>query len=236
MANNMTLLTCSVGARLQFKATKDLGNIPSLGNPVLVGDINGVFSFSQGRGNDEANLVWYAANTLSPDERYEIDLVGTLSTPFGDILNFSKVKAIVFGNTGTQEIRFAAKDWSSWCKDKGDYITVKGGGSMVITVPDASGFDVDDGNSIIELVNPSGINQASFVIGIMGAEIDSSSSSSSDSSLSTASSDSSRNSSSSSSSSSSSTDSSSSDSSYSSSSDNSSSYSSISSSSSSSGV
>ena len=181
MAKNMQILSSSVGCKLQTKITKNLNNNIPNSDPVAVMNFSNIINFTNGNGIDNAGLLWYDGKTLLPSERYLITLTDTLYTPFGDTLNFDRIKSIVILNVGETDLKFVAKSFSGWCKNTGDYIIVKKHGFFVLTIPDIQALTVTSGSDELEIVNVSSIFNGAFQVGILGSEIDSSSSSSSSS-------------------------------------------------------
>lgn len=197
MGNSMSFTRCSVTAKLDVTTTKDLGDLDSLADPTDVLAMSVTDSLSNGRGEDNGNLLYFTSGTIAASGSQAFDLVGSLTTAYGDTVNFDKVKGIFVVNTSTTNgSQINVVDTSGmYSVAAGDGVKLipgsNGNAFMYIYTPDSTAWDVSAGTDTLTLTNVDSSNAATYQIGVIGVEIDSSSSSSSSSSLNSSSSSSS---------------------------------------------
>lgn len=197
MGNAMTISSFTGRASYAGSTSKTLSMDTALGNPEASVNLALSSTLQNGRGANQATLLWYDAQTLAASGTENVDLVGTEETAYGDTVNFDRVKGFIVKNTssGTDTILrvggAGATAWFGWISANDDYIRIRPGGVAYILAPDATAYDCSAGNDILKLENESATETLSYEIGIIGVEIDSSSSSSSESSSSSSSSESS---------------------------------------------
>lgn len=186
MGDSMTFTQCSITSRLNCNVSKDLNDRDDLADPTASLDLSLQDTLTDGRGSDEGNMAYWDSGSIAAGGNQDFDLVGSLTTAFGDTVNFDRVKGVIVKNTGTAgsngDIRVVGQTFSSWISAASDYVTVKPGGVMMFFAPGATAYDVSAGSDTLRLTNASGSLTATYQIAVIGTEIDSSSSSSSESS------------------------------------------------------
>jgi len=93
MASLMDLVT-TLKIIINATASKTVGLIAASG------PLNNTFkvTMADGSSTSQADLIYTVSGTISSGANSTIDLLGALSTVFGDTLNFAKVKAIFIRN------------------------------------------------------------------------------------------------------------------------------------------
>lgn len=188
MGNSMSFTRCSVTAKLDVTTTKDLGDADNLADPTDVLALSVTDSLTNGRGEDNGNLLWFDSGSIAASGSQAIDLVGSLTTAYGDTVNFDKIKGIMVVNTSTTNgSQINVVDTSGmYSVAAGDGVKLipgsNGNSFMYIYTPDATAWDIAAGTDTLTLTNADASNAATYQIAVIGVEIDSSSSSSSSSS------------------------------------------------------
>lgn len=186
MGRSMIFSRCSAAAKINVQATKDVGDNASLADPTVTLALSLADTLADGRGNNQANILWFDSFELDTSASKDYDLVAVLSIVFGDAVNFDLVKGIIVKNTSTSDdtaiIRVIGQNFSTWCKAPTDYVRVYPRGVFMLWNPTLEGYNVTAGSDTIRITNESATYKATFEIAIIGVEIDSSSSSSSSSS------------------------------------------------------
>lgn len=204
MGDSMSFSRCSINAKLNVSTTKNLGDVDSLADPTATLALEYAQSLTDGRGSDNANAAYWWSGTIAAAGSAAFDLAGTLTNAFGDTVNFDLVKYVFVRNTSASaSLRLVATSWTNWTSGASDYVLIKPDGFLAFGASGATVYDIAAGSDTITLQNIDGANSATYQIGVVGVEIDSSSSDSSSSSTGSSSSSSASSGSSSSSSSSS---------------------------------
>ena len=189
MGDAMTFTRCTVNAKLDVTTTKNLGDLDDMADPTDVLGMSISDSLADGRGEDAGNLLYFTSGSIAASGSQAFDLMGSLTTAYGDTVNFDRVKGIFVKNTSTtngSQIN-VVDTHGIYSVASGDGVKLipgsNGAAFMYIFTPDATAWDVTAGSKdTITLTNADASNAATYQIAVIGAEIDSSSSSSSSSS------------------------------------------------------
>lgn len=183
MGDNMTFTRCSLTSALNITTSKDLGDTASLADPTATLALSYSQNLTSGRGDNNGNLAYWWSGTIAASSSQAFDLVGSLSDAFGDTVNFDIVKYIMVRNTSTAStLRLVATSLVTWISGAADYVVIPPEGVFMLGGPNVTVFDVSAGSDTITLTNTSSTTAATYQIGIVGVEVDSSSSESSSSS------------------------------------------------------
>lgn len=134
-----------IGIQLSGDYPKAVGTL-SLGDMPAV--YNKFFSLLNGTGAGKANAVFMQTFTIAPSgSPNSHDLNGSLTDVYGDVLNFTKIKAILVAaaaaNVDDVLVGGAASDpCASFFGDPSDILRVKPGGLILLIAPDANGYAV----------------------------------------------------------------------------------------------
>ena len=186
MGDAMTFSRCSITAKLDVTTSKNLGDLDNMADPIDVLAMTVTDSLADGRGEDAGNLLYFTSGSIAASGSAAFDLMGSLSTAYGDTVNFDRIKGLFVKNTSTtngSQIN-VVDTHGIYSVASGDGVKLipgnNGASFLYIFTPDATAWDVTAGSKdTITLTNADASNIATYQIGIIGAEIDSSSSSSS---------------------------------------------------------
>jgi len=180
-----------VVAKFHVDAYKDMGDNASIADPTLTAALESVKSLTDGRGADEADLIYVTSFNLAAGANLDIDLSGSADkTRFGDDLAFNLVRGIMLKNkseTDAAVLRLGgigATGLVNWISSNAAYVNV-GPGVFLIHRTDATGYGVTATTAdVLRVTNP-GAAAITGELAIWGCETDVSSSSSSNSSSTT---------------------------------------------------
>lgn len=133
-----------------------------------------ILEFTTGTGANQATTVFSDQRTLTASSTETLDLSGSLTDAFGNVIAFTKIKAIIIyaaiantndvvvgGAAGTQ---FVAPFGSAT-----DKVNVKPGGFFAISAPDASGLAVVNASTdSLKIANSSSGTSVTYDIVIIG--------------------------------------------------------------------
>ncbi len=131
-------------------------------------------NLTSGTGANQADQQYSDSITLAASGSTEIDLYGSLTNQFGDTINFSKVRMMIFesdaDNTAVLEIGGSASNaFESWT-NVGGKITLRPGGVFYLSATDATGFVVTSTADKLKITNLSASVSASFNVIIIGVQ------------------------------------------------------------------
>lgn len=187
MGSTMHITQVSLSTRLGVDAYKDMGDPNNVADPALQFDAIFEDFLTDGRGTDNADLVYAESKAIAASGNWDIDLVGsTDKTRFGDALAFARVKCLKVKNTGSTWLRvgaYGAGAWYAFLNANSAYIRVAPGGCLVLWAPDVTAYAVTaTTDDLLRITNESGSAAGEADVFIVGCETDVSSSSSSSSS------------------------------------------------------
>jgi len=167
MATSLTAkVGCSVSA--EFANSLDVG---SASYPINYG---ANYLFTDGTGANQAKEVFTDTRTLTASATENLDLAGVLTDAFGNVITFTKIKAIivtaaaantndvVLGNHATAAFfpMFGAATHTT---------LVKPGGAVMFVAPDATGFAVTATTAdMLMVTNSAGGTSVTYTIVLIG--------------------------------------------------------------------
>ena len=156
-----TIIQTVIKSRTQV--TGDLENAFSVLN------VLNEYAWSNGTGNNQAQLQWSDERTVAAGVDDDLDIAGGLTNVAGEATEFSAVKLIHIENrdaTATNVLHLRPGDSSgfdNWIGGIDPYIILRGGflngtnpgGSIVLIALDAAGYEVGSGTGdILTITNP----------------------------------------------------------------------------------
>lgn len=140
-------MTTSVDASVQIEFRANLNNSVDVGSVLYPISFNPSNFFTDGTGANQAKEIFTDTRTLTASATENLDLAGVLADVFGNVLTFTKIKAMIItaaaANTNDVVVGgHATAAFASWVNDATDKIKVKPGGMFMITAPDANGLAV----------------------------------------------------------------------------------------------
>jgi hypothetical protein len=130
------------------------------------------FTFTDGTGANKAKNHWHDQRQIAASGTDSLDLAGVLTNALGDVLTFTKIKAILIyalsTNTNNVEVGGGATVFPLF-KDASDILPIHPGGLFVITAPDANGIAVGVGaTDLLQIKNSAGGSVVDYIIAILG--------------------------------------------------------------------
>lgn len=148
-----------------------------LGTPKAQQTLSWLQAFASGTAAFQADLLWTDTRTLTASSTENLDLAGGLIDPFGVIIAFARVRAMVIaadpGNANTVVVGGAASNaWATWLGGTTPTVTVRPGGLLVVAAPDATGFTVAGATGdILKVANGGGGTSVIYSIALLGASV-----------------------------------------------------------------
>jgi len=111
---------------------------------------NKSYSFTDGAGADQADVVWSDERTLAASATEDLDLAGGLIDAFGVAITLARIKAIYVeaDSSNTNNVLLggaAANAFATPFADVTDRVTLRPGGALLLVAPDATGYVVTAG-------------------------------------------------------------------------------------------
>jgi len=131
-------------------------------------------SLANGTGANQANAFWIDARTLAASATENLDLAGVLTDAFGNVLTFTKIKAVLVeaddANVNDVVLGGAASNaWAAMFGDATDTIKIKPGGFFMIVAPDANGLAVTASTGdLLKVANSGGGSGIGYTIALVG--------------------------------------------------------------------
>ncbi len=130
-------------------------------------------SFAHGTGANQANQIWTDQRTLTASSTENLDLYGSLVSPLGTTLNFTKIKAIMVyaasTNINNVLVGGGTAGMANWVGNINDIVVVRPGGFFMIAAPDATAYAVTDTTAdILKIANSSSGTSVVYDIIIIG--------------------------------------------------------------------
>ncbi len=169
MATTLTISAQTAAINWNFTNNLTLGNTTNTSN----------FSYSapltNGSAINQANLLYATSGTLSASASISIDLAGSVSDFFGNVITFTLVKSIFFtlttDTTATSVlIGNGSTPFINWVGSGAHTVRVRNGGCFFLSAPDATGYAVTAATGdILKITNEDSSNVATYKLAIVGA-------------------------------------------------------------------
>lgn len=133
--------------------------------------------FGAGTGANQASQQWHSlSRTLGASASENLDLAGVLTNAFGQVVTFTKIKALgikaAAGNTNDVVVGGAASNgFITWVGGATHTVKVKPGGFMLLIAPDVNGYAVTAGTGdILQVANGGAGTSVSYDIYLLGTD------------------------------------------------------------------
>ena len=133
------------------------------------------YSFTNGTGANQANMVFVDTRTLAASAAEDLDLSGTaLTDAFGTAIAFTAIKAIIVkaaaANTNDVQVGGdASAGIASIFGNVADFISVKPGGMFCVVAPNATGYALTATTAdLLQITNSSSGTGVTYDIIIVG--------------------------------------------------------------------
>jgi hypothetical protein len=166
----------TLSATLKAAITALYAGSPDVGTLKQELAYNATASLANGTGANQANTLWIDTRTLTASATEELDLAGVLTDAFGNVLTFTKIKALLIeaadGNTNDVLVGGAASNaWAAMFGDATDVLKVKPGGFFMLVAPDANGLAVTAGTGDkLKIANSAGSTSVTYTIVLLGVQ------------------------------------------------------------------
>ena len=164
-----TSFTGAIKLSLQGSLTSsiDLGNLSQSVN------YNKSYSFTDGTGADQANMIWLDTRTLTASSSEDLDLAGGLTNAFGTTLTFTKIKGLMIvassSNTNNVLVGGDAAGISTWVGNVNDLVVVRPGGTFCLVASDSTAYAVTGTTAdILQIANSAGSSSVTYDIIVIG--------------------------------------------------------------------
>lgn len=158
----------SIRLAIAITGTKAVGIINAL-DPYI--NANQGQAYTDGAGADKAEQMYHDQRTLADGANEELDLAGVLEDAFGDVITFTKIKALFIYNSSEDASLIiggaAATAWEAFVETAGDSIKLPPGGRLLIEVPTAAGMAVGAGTADLLKLTHDGTGTSTLVYDIM---------------------------------------------------------------------
>lgn len=132
-------------------------------------------ALTDGSGANQATNVFSDTRTLAASASESLDLAGSLTNAFGQVISFTKVRALMIfasaSNTNDVVVGGAgANGFFSMFGAAAHTAKVKPGGSLIITAPDVNGLAVVAGTAdLLQIANGAGGSGVTYDVIVIGS-------------------------------------------------------------------
>jgi hypothetical protein len=131
-------------------------------------------TLTDGTGANGAKSQIFDTRTLSASATEDLDLAGGLSDAFGNLITFTKIRALAItaaaANTNNVLVGGAsATQLASLFSAVNDVLIIRPGGGFMVYAPDATGYTVTAGSAdLLKIANSAGSTSVTYSIAIIG--------------------------------------------------------------------
>lgn len=139
-------------------------------------DTTGRLDYKTGVGAGQANLMFSDRRTLAASANEDLDLVGSLQDPFGAILNFARIKAIIIiaAATNTNKVVVGGAAANAFVGPFGgatEKQSIDPGGVLVLATRTAAGWPVTPTTAdLLRIANGAAGSAVTYDIIILGGD------------------------------------------------------------------
>lgn len=169
MATTLTISNVQSLLSWSYETTQDWGN-----NTSQAGSFNFQDTLANGTAADQADKIYIAQTTIAAGGTTNLDLAGSLTDVFGNVITFARIKAIAFKLLTTTaassvSIGGGTNPFINWVGAGTDTVRVLNGGCFLLFTPTATAYAVTAGTGdVLKLVNNDGSNIATYQIVLVG--------------------------------------------------------------------
>ena len=181
MATDLTALIAGFQISVEATAKKAV----DLSVPEAVLGMAKSLAFAFGSGLGEADQIFWDRRAIAADGDDPLDLVGTLTNPYGALINFANIKAIAIFNRSDETLTHAdgshtatdasivfldtSSTFQGPCKTLAKGHVLEAGGMYMVTNPLAAGWTVTlDTGDTFEVDNEDAADEALYDIVLIG--------------------------------------------------------------------
>lgn len=167
-------MTTSITAKVNLSVVADLENSVDVGSVSYPLSYGANYILTDGTGANQAKELFTDTRTLSASASENLDLAGVLADVFGNVLTFTKIKALIVkadaANTNDVLVGgHASAAVATLFGDATDKARVKPGGMVAWVAPDAAGYAVTATTAdMLTIANSSSGTSVTYTIIIIG--------------------------------------------------------------------
>ena len=134
-----------------------------------------LLALTDGGGANQATNLFSDTRTLAASANESLDLAGALTNAFGQVINFTKVKALMVfaAATNVNDVVVGGAAANGFIAPFGaatHTVRVKPGGALIITAPDANGLTVTAATAdLLQIANGGAGSTVTYDVIIIGA-------------------------------------------------------------------
>lgn len=167
-------MTTSLAAKVTLNVVAELINSLDVGNVNYPAAYGANYNFADGTGADQAKEIFTDTRTLTASAAENLDLAGVLTDAFGNVLTFTKIKALIVkaDPANTNDVVLGNHATAAWFPMLGaatHTVKVKPGGMVAFVAPDANGLAVTATTAdMLTVTNSAGGTSVTYTIIIIG--------------------------------------------------------------------
>lgn len=168
-------MATSLTGRVSSVLALAFAGAPTLGSSTHRVESTYSHTFTDGAGANQVDRIYTEQRTLTASATTTLDLAGVLTDPFGTVITFARIKAILIfaddANTNNVIMGAAASNqFVGPFGDASDTISTKPGGTTMLIAPDATGWPVSAGSTDnLKFANSAGSTSVIYDLVILGS-------------------------------------------------------------------
>jgi len=163
----------ALATRFDLRLVRTLTNPLDLETPTSASTYAAMIDLATGTGAGQADMTWSDQRTLAGSATEDLDLAGSLTGPFGNVLTFARVKGLLVkaASTNTNDVVVSrAAAGIPLFSAASDAIPVKPGGLFLWVAPNAAGVVVTPTTAeSITVTNSAGGTPVTYDVIVVGA-------------------------------------------------------------------
>lgn len=162
-------------SKITLSANLDHTSALDLGEASLPLRIRKTLELANGTGANQADRIFSDQRTLAASASEDLDLAGVLTDAFGAAITFARIKGLIISaasaNTNNLVVGgHATAAFASWVGAAAHTLTVRPGGLLALTAPDATAYAVTAGTAdILKIANSGAGSSVTYDIVVIGA-------------------------------------------------------------------
>jgi hypothetical protein len=151
-----------------------ISNIVGLATTTSTFSLANSQGWTSGTGAQQADRLYTATRTIAASGTDPLDLAGVLTDGIGTTITFARVKAMYIaasgGNTNNVIVGGGTNPFVNWVGAGTHTVTVRPGGLLLLTAPDATAYVVTPATGdILQLANSGAGTTVTYTIAIYGS-------------------------------------------------------------------
>jgi hypothetical protein len=169
-------MTTSLNAAVRAAVKADFRQVDGDGTQELTVTAEGDIALTNGTGANQADLIFHDNRTIALSSSENLDLSGALTDPFGNVIAFAKIKAIIIraaaANVNDVLVGGAATNtFLGMFGDATDIIKVKPAGAFVWVAPGTGATVTAATGDILKVANSGAGTSVTYDVTIIGTSV-----------------------------------------------------------------